>query len=227
MKKILFVATIVVAAVLDTNAQSCKDYLLLKNNRKVEMTIYSKKGKEDGKQVWNISNLKTSGKTTTATINSEFFDRKGKSINKAVNEVQCTGGALQMNLKMMLSEAQLNQMKNATATASGEFIEYPFGMKEGDALKDGSLKIDYTMDGGMKAAIELSITNRIVGGKESITSPAGTWECVKISSNQKIVSRIGGIGIPIKMDVTEWFAPGVGVIKTESKYGSTLITSIQ
>ena len=227
MKKIFFVAAIAVTAVLNTNAQSCKDYLLLKNNRKVEMTIYSKKGKEDGKQVWNISNLKTSGKTTTATINSEFFDGKGKSINKAVNEVQCTGGALQMNLKMMLSEAQLKQMKNATATASGEFIEYPYGMKEGDALKDGSLKIDYTMDGGMKAAIELSITNRIVGGKESITSPAGTWDCLKISSNQKIVSCIGGIGIPIKMDVTEWFAPGVGVIKTESKYGSTLITSIQ
>jgi hypothetical protein len=227
MKKIILISLLSITAFFDAGAQNCKDYLLLKNNRKVEMTIYSRKGKEDGKQIWNISNLKTSGKTTTATINSEFFDGKGKSINKAVNEVQCTGGALQMNLKMMLSEAQLKQMKNATATASGEFIEYPFGMKEGDALKDGNLKIDYTMDGGMKAAIELSITRRTVGGKESITSPAGSWECFKISSNQKIVSRIGGIGIPIKMDVTEWFAPGVGVIKTESKYGSTLITAIQ
>lgn len=227
MKKIILISLLSVTAFLDAGAQSCKDYLLLKNNRKVEMTIYSRKGKEDGKQVWNISNLKTSGKTTTATINSEFFDGKGKSINKAVNEVQCTGGALQMNLKMMLSEAQLKQMKNATATASGEFIEYPYGMKEGDALKDGSLKIDYTMDGGMKASMELTITERTVGSKESITSPAGTWECFKITSNQKIVSRIGGIGIPIKMSVTEWFAPGVGVIKTESKYGSTLITAIQ
>jgi hypothetical protein len=227
MKKIILAAAIAVAAFFDAAAQSCKDYLLLKNNRKVEMTIYSKRGKEDGKQVWNVSNLKTSGKTTTATINSEFFDGKGKSINKAVNEVQCTGGALQMNLKMMLSEAQLKQMNNATATATGEFLEYPASIKEGDVLKDGSLKIDYNMDGGMKASMELTITERTVGSKESITSPAGTWECFKITSNQKIVSKIGGIGIPMKMSVTEWFAPGAGVIKTESKFGSTLITSIQ
>jgi hypothetical protein len=141
--------------------------------------------------------------------------------------VQCTGGALQMNLKMMLSEAQLKQMNNATATATGEFLEYPASIKEGDVLKDGSLKIDYNMDGGMKASMELTITERTVGSKESITSPAGTWECFKITSNQKIVSKIGGIGIPMKMSVTEWFAPGAGVIKTESKFGSTLITSIQ
>jgi hypothetical protein len=223
MKKIM----LAVAAVSNIHAQGCKDYLLLKNNRKVEMTVYNKKGKEDGKQVWNVSNLKTSGKTTTATINAEFFDRKGKSINKSVNEVQCSGGALQMNLKMMLSEAQLRQMNNATATASGEFLEYPSSLNEGDALKDGSLKIDYTMDGGMKANIELLITDRVVGSKESVTSSAGNWDCFKITSKQKITSRIAGIGIPIKMDVTEWFAPGVGVIKTESKYGSTLITSIQ
>lgn len=191
------------------------------------MTVYNKKGKEDGKQVWNVSSVKTSGKTTTATINSEFFDKKGKSINKAINEVQCNAGSLQMNLKMMLSEAQLKQMNSATAKATGEYIEYPNGMKEGNQLKEGNLKIDYTMEGGMQASLELNVTDRKVAGKESITSPAGTWECIKITSNQKIVSRVAGIGIPIKMEVTEWFAPGVGVIKAESKYGSTLITSIQ
>ena len=89
------------------------------------------------------------------------------------------------------------------------------------------MQIDYTMQGGMAASIEITITNRQVGSKESITSPAGTWECFKITSNQKILSKVAGMGIPIKMDVTEWYAPGVGVIKTESKFGSTLITAIE
>ena len=36
-----------------------------------------------------------------------------------------------------------------------------------------------------------------------------------------------GIGIPVSTDVTEWFAPGFGIVKTESKGGGTAITAIR
>ena len=36
-----------------------------------------------------------------------------------------------------------------------------------------------------------------------------------------------GIGVPIKDEGTEWFAPGFGVVKTEGKHGGTAITSIK
>lgn len=227
MQKIIAAIALLVIAGLPAQAQNCKNYLLLQNNKRVEMTVYNRKGKEDGKQVWLVSNAKTVGKTTTATLNAEFFNSKGKSITKSESQIQCNGGALQMSMKLMMSEAQLRQMDNATAKAKGEFLDYPVNVKEGDNLPDGNMQIDYTMQGGMAASIEITITNRQVGSKESITSPAGTWECFKITSNQKILSKVAGMGIPIKMDVTEWYAPGVGVIKTESKYGSTLITAIQ
>jgi hypothetical protein len=225
MQKTIAIIALLAITSLPAKAQNCKNYLLLQNNKRVEMTIYNRKGKEDGKQVWQVSNLKTAGKTTTATLNTEFFTGKGKSINKSESQVQCNGGALQMDMKLMLNEGQLKQMQNAKAT--GNLIDYPATVKAGDKLPDGYMLIDYTMEGGMKASIEINVTERLVGGKESITSPAGTWECFKITSNQKIISKVAGIGIPIKMDVTEWYAPGVGIIKTESKYGSTLITAIQ
>lgn len=227
MKKTIGAIALLIMVGLLAQAQNCKNYLLLQNNKRVEMTVYNRKGKEDGKQVWMVSNVKNAGKSTIATLNTEFFNGKGKSINKSESQIQCSGGSLQMSMKLMMSEAQLRQMNNATAKASGEFLDYPSTVKEGDQLPDGNMKIDYTMESGMSASIEIIITERSVGGKESITSPAGTWECFKITSNQKIVSKIGGIGIPIKMELTEWYAPGVGVIKTESKYGSTLITAIE
>jgi hypothetical protein len=227
MQKTIVAAALLAIGTLSATAQNCKNYLLLQNNKRVEMTVYNRKGKEDGKQVWLVSNVKNSGKTTTATLNTEFFDGKGRSINKSSSEVQCNGSALKMSMKLMLNEAQLKQMKNATVSVNGEYMDYPANIKEGDQLPDGSMNLDYTMEGGMKASMELSVTGRQVGSKEAVTSPAGHWECFKITSNQKIVSKVAGIGIPIKMDVTEWYAPGVGVIKTESKYGSTLITAIQ
>lgn len=226
MKKI-FLSLLLSACISSfVSSQNCNSYLLLQNNKKVEMTIYNKKGKENGKQVWNISNLATTGNTTSATVNTEFFNDKGKSINKGSSQIQCSNGILMMNMKLMLSEDQLKQMGDGSATAKGEFMEYPPTLKQDDVLKDGNLVMDYNM-GGMKASMELSVTERKVTGKESVTSPAGTWECFTITSLQKLTTKIAGVGIPMKLEVTEWFAPGVGIIKTESKYGTTLITLIQ
>ena len=174
-----------------------------------------------------ISNAKKNGSTTTATINSEFVDSKGKSVAKGTNDVKCENGVMQMNMKTFIPAAQMEQMKSGTANATDVYLEYPANMNAGDQLKDGQFNMDYETASGMKSSIEISITERKVEGKESVTTPAGTWECYKITSQNKIVSKIAGIGIPIRMFVTEWYAPGFGIVKTESKTGKTEITSIQ
>ena len=174
-----------------------------------------------------VSDVKKNGSNTTATINSEFVDAKGKTISKATNNVKCENGVMQMNMKAFIPAAQMEQMKSGTANATDVYIEYPANMNVGDQLKDGQFNMDYESASGLKSSIEISITDRKVEGKESATTPAGTWECFKISSKNRITSRIAGIGIPINLAVTEWYAPGFGVVKTESKTGKTEITSIK
>jgi len=208
-------------------SQDCSNYYYLQNNKTIEMTISNNKGKESGKMTYTVSDSRKSGNAVTATINSEFVDAKGKSITKATNNVKCVNGVMQMDMKVFIPAAQQEQIKSGTATASDVYLEYPANMNVGDQLKDGLLNMDYETASGLKSSIEVSITERKVEGKETVTTPAGTWECFKITSKNKITSRIAGIGIPIRMDVTEWYAPGFGVIKTESKTGKTEITSIK
>jgi len=208
-------------------SQDCSNYYYLQNNKTIEMTISNNKGKESGKMTYTVSDSRKSGDAVTATIHSEFVDAKGKSITKATNNVKCVNGVMQMDMKVFIPAAQQEQIKSGTATASDVYLEYPATMNVGDQLKDGLLNMDYETASGLKSSIEVSITERKVEGKETVTTPAGTWECYKITSKNKITSRIAGIGIPIRMDVTEWYAPGFGVIKTESKTGKTEITSIK
>jgi len=190
------------------------------------MTITNKSGKESGKMTYVVSDSKKTGNTTSATINSEFVDAKGKTITKATNIVKCENGVMQMDMKTFIPPAQAEQIRTGEAKATDVYLEYPANMNIGDQLKDGQFNMDYE-SGGLKSSIEISITDRKVEGKETITTSAGTWECYKISAKNKITSKIAGIGIPIKMDVIEWFAPGFGVVKTESKSGKTEITSIK
>ncbi|MEP6615778.1 MAG: hypothetical protein ABJA57_04335 [Ginsengibacter sp.] len=211
---------------INIHAQDCKNLYYLQSGKTVEMTIYSKKGNVTGKQVYNIGEVTSNNGIIGSTITSEMIDKDGKSINKSTNKIQCNNGVLMMDLKMFIQGPQLEQIKNADATGSVSYLEYPVDMKTGDKLKDADFNMDYTAN-GIGSNLTLNMSDRFVLGKDNVSSPAGSWDAFKIGYKSKIKMKVAGIGIPINMEVTEWYVPGFGIVKTESKYGSTLITSIK
>ncbi|HEY1872171.1 MAG TPA: hypothetical protein VGG71_14010 [Chitinophagaceae bacterium] len=223
MKKVSFLCFLLIS--LYSFSQKCGDYYYFQNNKIIEITILNKKGKESGKLVYTISNLGQKGSVTMATINSEFIDKNGKTVSKATNNVQCENGILMMDMKMFIPTAQ-QQMGDFSGNAITNFLEYPSTMKEGDALKDALLSMDFKSASGLGGHILIDLTNRKVEGKETVTTPAGTWDCYKITYHSKMVFKMG-IGIPMNSDVTEWYAPAFGTVKTESSSGNTEITSIK
>jgi hypothetical protein len=207
-------------------AQDCKGYYFLQPNKTIEMTIYNKKGAANGKQVYMVSNVTTNGGSTNATVNTEMFSEKGKSLAKGHSEIKCTGGVMMLDMTMQLPQQQQEQFAKADVKADKIFIEYPVNMNAGDKLKDATL--DMTIDNaGMKQSVNMVTSDRTVVGKESVTTTAGTWDCFKITYKSKITIKTMGIGMPFNIEGTEWFAPGFGVVKTESKYGGTAITAIK
>jgi hypothetical protein len=202
--------------------QNCPDYYFLQNNKTIEVSIYTKKGKENGKHIYTVSNPT---KSANASVTSELFDKDGKSMSKGTNAIKCVNGALMMDIKMTMTEDQQKKFADAKAQ-SDNFIEYPAVLKEGDNLKDASLTMQMKAS-GQDETVDLNIINRKVVAKESVTSPAGTWDCYKITFTSKVKITMMGMGIPVSFDITEWFCPGFGVVKTESRYGTTLVTSIK
>ena len=224
MKKIFLILTIFFmgATLL---AQDCKNYFYLQNNKTVEMTIYNKKGEANGKQVYKITDVSGTDAALTALVNSEMFDKKGKTISKATGNFRCNSGVMMVDMKMTIPSQQMEQFKNADVKAQDVYIEYPANMNIGDQLKDGNFTMDVD-NNGLKQSLTMVISDRKVVGKESVTTSAGTWDCHKITSKIKLTVKTVGVGIPINFEQTEWFATGFGVVKTESKNGGTAITSI-
>lgn len=207
-------------------SQDCQQYFFLQKNKTIEMTIYNKKGEPNGKQVYQVTDVTTAGGATSGAIASEMFDRKGKSIAKSNSAIKCTGGVMMLDMKLMLPQQQSEQFSKADAKVDNVYIEYPAGMKAGDVLKDGTLEAQMN-NNGLQQTLTMVVSDRKVEGQESVTTPAGTWNCFKISYKAKITVKTGPIGIPFNIEGEEWYAPGFGVVKTQSKYGSTAITSIR
>src|SRR6185437_10586736 len=80
---------------------------------------------------------------------------------------------------------------------------------------------------GPRQTLTMFISNRKVEGQESITTSAGTWNCFRITYKSKVTVKTGPFGFPVTIEGTEWYAPGFGIVKTQSKYGGTAITSIK
>ncbi|MEP7258550.1 MAG: hypothetical protein ABI687_09180 [Flavitalea sp.] len=225
MKSILLFACISVAVA--AFSQDCTGYYFLQNNKTVEMSVFNKKGDISAKQVYTVSNVSSSGGSTMGDLTSEMFDKKGKSIGKGASKMKCTGGIMMIDMKLSLPQQTTEQIGQTDVKADNLYIEYPSSMKVGDALKDANMDLDINGANGLKQSINMEIKERKVDAKEKITTPAGSWDCFKISFKGKMKIKTMGIGIPMNIDGTEWFAPGFGVVKTESKNGGTEITSIK
>src|SRR5579872_7606819 len=102
-----------------TQAQDCANYLFLQKDKTIEMTIYDKKGQPNGRQVYQIKDVSTSGGTTTATLNSQQYDKGGAMRSQATNSIQCTGGQLQFDMKLMLPPDQ-NDRLNTNFQSTGQ-----------------------------------------------------------------------------------------------------------
>lgn len=210
-------------------AQDCKTFLFMSANAQIQMSIYDKKGNLSGVQIWNVSDVKKEGDGYSSTINTVFKDDKGKEITKSTGLYKCSGGMLQADLQMAMP--QQPQMQNSEAKMSNAYLEYPYAMTVGESLKDAQMEMDMNMNGGMKSKVSFKETNRKVDAKESITTPAGTWDAYQISYNANMKIQMGPIGVPTKFTVKEWFVPGIGVVKSENYMkgklaGSSMITSI-
>jgi hypothetical protein len=232
MKKIL--ATLLSLFVIcKLTAQDCKGYYYLSSSQ-VEMTIYDKKGKENGKAFYQISNVKKSGGSTTADFTSNMVDEKGKTVSTSTGKYKCSSGILFVDARIAMPQDQSAAYKDMEIKAPEIYIEYPATMSVGQELKEINFKMEAYNKEKLHSTTNFDQVNRKVVGKESITTPAGTYECWKITYDGKLKATVApmNIGIPFNFKGTEWFAPGFGIVKTETYnkngklIGSTLITKV-
>ena len=225
MKLLLILGAIICS--VETYAQDCNGYYFLQNNKTIEMAILNKKGEQSAKQIYTVSNVENSGNSSTADLQTEMIDKKGKTITKSKAKIKCDGGVMMVDMKMNLPQQQGMPAGNEVdAKADDIYMEYPKNMNVGDNLKNATMHMDID-NNGMKQSVDMEVFDRKVEGKEKITTPAGSWDCYKISYKSKMRIKTMGIGVPMNIEGIEYFAPGFGVVKTESKHGGTEIVSIK
>jgi hypothetical protein len=192
-------------------AQDCQMYYPSKEGTQLGYNQYDKKGNLSGSSLQKITAVKTGANSITAEISAETFDAKGKSQGTVELTARCEAGVYFIDMQNYLGSQQTDAYKDMEVSVEGGNLEMPSGLKAGDVLKDGNLKMSFSSGGMTVMNMTVAITNRKVVATESVTTPAGTFECVKISYD--IATKMM---INVKMKGVEWYSKNVGLVKSES-----------
>ncbi len=207
-------------------AQSnCSKYYSFEEGGITEYKMQNSKGKVTGSMTTTVEGVNKAGESSTATLKSEIFDKKGKSVIVTNYNMTCDGSTVIMDFKSLMNADMLKQFDNLETEITGTNVDLPNELSEGQNLPDAGVKIKIKML-GMNMNMVTNITNRKVVGNETITTPAGTFDCVVISQLSS-----GKMMIKFSSNQKFWLAEGVGLVKSEDYndkgklQSSTILTS--
>jgi hypothetical protein len=198
-------------------AQTCEGYFPVIKGAVMESTSYSDKGKKQSVQKVTIKDVEKNGDEFIIRVLSDIKDEKDKLISQGEYEAHCEKGVFFINMKSMISAEQMKAWRDMNVSIQADDMEYPVDFAPGQKLADAHLSVNVSMNDMNMPGFFIDITERVVEGKETITTPAGTFECMKVSSKQKIKNIVS-----YEMRAIEWLAKGKGVVRVETYKGEKM-----
>ncbi len=219
MKKLIIPILFALLVTASAVAQCNNAFYSLKEGQEIEMTTYNKKDKPEARIVYVIDQVVESGDTYEATFNSSIYDKKDELVSGGEFVVVCEDGNIKVDMQGLTSTLdQLSAYDEMEVESEVSFLEIPSSLEVGQSLPDGHTAIKVKMGESNMAMtnMQIDVVNRKVEAKESINTPAGTFECFKITYDTDINMKMMGFSNTSTFSSAEWVARGVGVVRSES-----------
>ena len=219
--------------VLPTLAQNCGHYYNLEQGGRYELTTYDNRDRVTGRIVQEVGQVTTQNNKTTAQMHQQTFDKQNKVISQADFTVECQAGLVRFDMRALFNPqaGRTTAAPGAKVQVTGDLLELPANLQPGTPLKNGTMTATMSSQPGLPASTTvIAITNRKVEGNEPLKTTAGSFNCAKISQDMEVKMGIGPLAIPFAMRTVEWYAPGVGPVRSETYrkdklLGYTVLTS--
>jgi hypothetical protein len=212
MKKSISLIIILIGA-LNAFAQ-CNEFYQLKEGGEWEMESYNSKGKLTGKSQQKVISFTSQSNGFNAKVHTVISNDKGKESMQGDLDFACSNGTMTIDMRNFINEDQMKAFGNYEFDVEAQNLEIPNSLSIGQSLKDGSIIITAT-NSPIPMTMTVTITDRKVIGKESVTTPAGTYDCYKITSNSTIKTKTV-VGVTLNFSAIEWLAPKAAIVKSET-----------
>jgi len=187
----------------------CSKFYPFSEGASSQLTMYDKKGKMSAMVEYTVGSVASTAEGDTATMTQNLIDDKGNLISTTNYDVLCKEGLVSIDFNSLSRPEMLQAFQDAETEVTGTNIDLPNDLSVGQELPDGGINISINMS-GINMNMKIDIVDRKVIGEETITTPAGTFDCYVITSTTKMK-----MGTNMTRHSKQWIAEGVGVVKME------------
>lgn len=222
----LFIAMSILLSIAAT-AQDCNLYSM-KEGSVFGYQNLDGKGKVTGSARTTCKSVESVGSATVMKLLSEYADAKNSNQTTRELTMRCEDGKFFLDMQNFLDPKSMEAFKGTEVTVDGAAMIYPSNLAVGQTLDDANVTVAAASGGMSFLSMTITITNRKVVGTETITVPAGTFECYKITYDieTKMMVKITGA-------VTEYVNMGAGSVRTDTYdkkgklAGSTVLSELK
>jgi hypothetical protein len=211
------------------SAGGCSDLYLFKKGTVIEAISYDKNGEETTRQSSTVLNVAAADNGVTAEVEMKSMgtDKKEKSF---IGKYSCDGKNIYVDLTSVFAS-----MDAKGAKIEGDPISFPISVSEGETLPDVTYTMTMSM-GGKQMKTTVHMKERKVGAREKITTPAGTFDCYRISSTSEAEVDVEGMDEKMKKIMESmkstmpkqsfviFYDPSVTIVKMEMYSDNKLIS---
>lgn len=186
-------------------AQDCMG-MTLKTGMGYEIINYNAKDKPTGKMTYQITNVSRQGTSTVVDVSVLMQDEKGKQQPPYTVHYTCTGNELVADMSGMIQSMQNTGLKDMEMRMKANKLVYPGILSVGQKLADGQLEAEMVSKGSTMMEMTMRMSNRQVESKDAVTTPAGTFDAYKVSSDMSFENRVMGMPIRTSMRTVSYRA---------------------
>ncbi len=145
-------------------------------------------------------------------------DKRNEPITEATFSATCSNGTTLLEPESIMS-GLMRQYEAMEYSITGDDISIPNDLSIGQSLPDAAVTM-VVNSGIMNITSTVRMTDRKVVRRETISTPAGTFDCFVITYTNTLQ-----MGLSRTMKSTQWIATGLGMIQEETrKENGNLIT---
>lgn len=210
MRTALFLMSFWIPVLLQ--AQDCTPFYAMRQGATATYEYFDAKDKKTSSSTTVIKEIKKEGNRVEALVAMTMMDKSSKEMFQGTMQIACKDDTLFMDVGSLINPGIAQSAGSMEITMSGDGMTIPGTLRTGMKLPDSHNEFKMGLNGMTLMTISIDITEHQVEAEEKVTTPAGTFNCFRVSylSNSKVM-----LGKATTKTV-QWYARDIGVVKSET-----------
>ena len=221
-------------AALPAASSGCDHPFGLYDNAELVYDLTDGDGKKAGQLIQRVvrlgteTNKKQTHTTTTVLLKSGLYDAKSKLLRLHDLTFACQRDTAFTDGMDELGSDALNSFRGRIFHYIPTHLAWPNNPTIGTTLPNGGVVVEISSTAVDIAQVSATQKNRrVVGGPETVTTPAGAFQCYKVESEYE-TGTVAHVDIVVRKTAHEvtYYSPAVGIVRTEC-YAKNKLVRVQ